>query len=120
MKEIISTIEVVVDAMEPSQTFKILFKEIRSNYRAEHESEDISFNSYKVINDQTEEYELIRGHSRSLDKTALNSLRAILKIKTDPISAYTTYRNEELIRGIGFIISTEAIFGLKDTELILR
>jgi hypothetical protein len=119
MKQIISTIEVIVEASRPTETFKILFKEARSAYDSNNQSETIAFNAYKVIDEAEEVYELVSDHKRSLDKATLDAIRASLTVDANPVTEYCDYRNEELIKGIAFVINADGIYGLTTAQLIL-
>ena len=117
MKELISTVAVVTDATKPSETSLVLFKDIRSNYDAETQSETVYVTSYKVIDDNAGEYEYIKEHSRSLDKADLDALVAGMTISA---TDYTDIRNEQLVKGVQSIIDTDAVFGLSAAQLTLR
>jgi len=120
MKEIISTVAVIVDASYPAETFKILFKESRSAYDSSTQSETIAFNAYKVVDDTEGEYEIIGDHKRVIDKTTLDAIRASLTVNANPVTEYCDYRNEELIKGIAYVINADGIYGLTTAQLTLR
>ena len=95
LKEVISNIAIVLDAQKPTETHKVLFKDVISDYDATNQEETFRIRSYKVIDDQASEYEFLKEHVRTLDKPTLDALRASITItETD----YTEVRNEELIR----------------------
>jgi hypothetical protein len=117
MKEIISTVAKALDATAPTETSLVLFKDFRTSYNADNQSETFNFNSYKVIDDEAGEYQLVRNHKRTLDKDTLDALRASLTIiSTD----YTDVRNEEILKGVQKVVNDEGIFGLTSAQLTLR
>ena len=96
IKEIISTVEKVTNAQEPTVTHKILFKEIMSTYDSNLQMESFNINSYKVIDDVEGEYEFIETHNRVIEKAELDAMRAAMTITS---TDYTDVRNEEMVKG---------------------
>lgn len=117
MKQIISTVAKALDALNPSETSKVLFDDFRTSYNVDDQSETFSFNSYKVIDDGEGEYEFVRNHKRTIDKATLDALRASLTITS---SDYTDVRNEEILKGVQKVINDEGIFGLTSAQLTIR
>lgn len=126
-KEIITNKAVVVDALYPTQLYKILFKDFITVTNTENQSEMFQMNVYKVITEAVEasegveavegEYELIRNSSRNLDKASLDALVASLTIES---TTYTDIRNEQITKGLAKIIEDESLFGLVEADLILQ
>lgn len=126
-KEIITNKAVVVDALYPTQLYKILFKDFITVTNTENQSEMFQMNIYKVITEAVEasegvdavegEYELIRNSSRNLDKATLDALVASLTIES---TTYTDIRNEQITKGLAKVIEDESLFGLVEADLILR
>lgn len=126
-KEIITNKAVVVDALYPTQLYKILFKDFITVTNTENQSEMFQMNIYKVITEAVEasegveavegEYELIRNSSRNLDKASLDALVGSLIIES---STYTDIRNEQITKGLAKVIEGESLFGLIEADLILR
>lgn len=126
-KEIITNKAVVVDALYPTQLYKILFKDFITVTNTENQSEMFQMNIYKVITEAIEasegvdavegEYELIRNSSRNLDKATLDALVASLTIES---TTYTDIRNEQITKGLAKVIEDESLFGLVEADLILR
>jgi len=126
-KEIITNKAVVVDAMNPTELHKILFKEFIVTTNTENQSETFLMNIYKVITEPVEasegveavegEYELIRNSGRDLDKATLDALVASLTIES---TTYTDIRNEQITKGLAKIIEDESLFGLVEADLILQ
>jgi len=127
LKEIITNKAVVVDALYPTQLHKILFKDFITITNTKNQSEMFQMNIYKVITEAVEasegveavegEYELIRNSARNLDKAALDALVASLTIES---TTYTDIRNEVIVKGLAKVIEIESLFGLVETDLILR
>ena len=117
IQELISTVAKVTDASRPTETHKVLLKNITSYYNVELQEETITLNSYKVINDEDGEYEFIRTHARTIDKPTLDAIRASLTITS---TDYTDVRNEELVKGAKKIFGTEGIFGFTEAQLTER
>lgn len=126
-KEIITNKAVVVDALYPTQLYKILFKDFITITNTENQSEMFQMNIYKVITEAVEasegveavegEYELIRNSARNLDKASLDALVASLTIES---TTYTDIRNEQITKGLAKVIEDESLFGLVEADLILR
>jgi len=117
MKQIITNKAVVFDATIPNETCIVLFKNITSNYDVDNDTLIFQAASFKVIDDKNEVYELIRVHSRELDKATADSLYGSLTISSKD---YTDRMNEELVKGLAYVINNENIFGLVTADLILR
>ena len=123
MKEVISTVQVVYDAVYPGQTAIILFKDFKSYYVPETQEETFNMTSYKVTYEddgqggQIEKIERIREHSRGVEKATLDALRASMTIDS---TDYTDVRNEEICKGTIAIIDADGIFGLTAGDLQIR
>lgn len=119
MKEIISTVEVVTDAIKKGESNKILFKEIRSTSHVSSDTEEFAMNSYKVYYDDegNEVLEFLRNHHQYLTREEADTLYGSLSLsKTD----YTELRKEMLLKGAKKFIGSNAIFGLTENQLIIR
>ena len=115
MNKLISNVQKITDALYPSQTNTILFKDFQTAYSVESQSEGFIFNSYKREMIEGEEVlTFIKAHSRNIQKAELDTLAGSLNI--DAVS-YTDRRNEQIIKGAIAIIDSEGIFGLTAEEL---
>lgn len=117
LKEIISTVEVVLDAQTPTITHKVLFKEMISEYNSTNQSETFIMNAYKVIDDDAGEYELLKQMVKTLDKATLDAMAAAMTITS---TDYTDIRNEQMVKGTQMLIDTDGVYGLTAAQLILR
>ncbi len=117
LSQIISTVEVVLDAMKPTEKSKVLFTDFQSVYQADRQSSSFSMNVYEVIDDEEGEYKLIGNSARNLDKAALDALIDPLNITS---TTYTDISNEQMTKGLAKVIEDEQIYGLTEADLILR
>jgi len=121
LTEIISTVVKALDAQKPTETHLVLFKEMKSYYDPDTQSETFNLHSYKVIVDDPDpevaEYEFLKLHTRTLDKATLDAMRAAMTITS---TDYTDIRNEEIIKGVQMLVDSEGIFGLTGAQLTLR
>ena len=117
IKEIISTVAIVLDAQTPTITNKIIFKEMVSEYHCEDQSETFIINAYKVIDDAEGDYEFLKKLVTTLDKETLNAMAAAMKITS---TTYTDIRNEQMVKGTQMYINTDGVYGLTAAQLILR
>jgi hypothetical protein len=117
--EIITNKAVVVNALFPTELYKVLFKDFQTVYNPVDQSESFAMNIYKVIEVEGEEdtYEELQYSARNMDKATLDALVASLNITS---TTYTDIRNEQITKGLAKVIETEGIFGLTETDLILR
>ena len=117
MKQIITNKAVVFDASTPSETSIILFKDIKTQYNVNDDTLTFYANAYKVINDEDEDYFPIKPLTRQLSKEESDALYASLTITS---TIYTERMDEELVKGLAYVINDENIFGLVTADLILR
>ena len=117
MKEIISTVTKIVNAEYPTVKNKILFKDFKTAYNTEKQTEVFCFNSYAVIDDAEGEYNLIKGHQVNYGAVELDTIWATLTIDA---TTYVDIRNETILKGSNEMIAGASFYGLKATELTIR
>lgn len=117
--EIITNKKVVVDALYPTELYKVLFKNFQTVYNPNEQSESFAMRIYKVIEVEGEEdtYTELKYSARDMDKATLDALVASLNITS---TTYTDIRNEQICKGLAKVIETEGIFGLTQADLILQ
>jgi len=117
LTQIITTVDVAWDSMQPNEKTKIIFKDFETIYNTEFQSANFSMNIYAVIDDTKEDYRFISRSSRDTDSATLNALVASLDITAGD---YTDVSNQQIVKGLAKVIETEGIYGLTEADLILR
>lgn len=125
-KEIRTNKEVVVNAMFPTEKFKLVFKDFQTVYNAEFQGESFGMSIYKIVvtgveasegvEEVAEELEYLMYSGRNLNKEQLDTLVDSLNITS---TTYTDISNEQITKGLTKVIEQEAIFGLTEADLIL-
>lgn len=125
-KEIRTNIEVVVNAMFPTEKYKLVFKDFQTVYNAEFQGESFGMSVYKIVvtgveasegvEAVEEQLEYLMYSGRNLNKEQLDTLVDSLNITS---TTYTDISNEQITKGLAKVIEQESLFGLTEADLIL-